>query len=408
MDMYMDNEDIVIVGAGIAGLTTALALHRVGIKSLVLESSESLRASGYAFTTWNNAWKALDAIGIAHSLRIQHPIIHGVVATSTGQSNSKTSFTFTDDNKSEEVEVRCVKRQLLLETLARELPHDTIKYSSRVGSIEESGHFKRLYLDDGTIIKTKVLIGCDGVNSIIANWLGFKNPAYSGRAAIRGFAKFKQNHGFASMFMQFFGDGYRSGFLPCDDTTVYWFFTWTPNPYKKLEEDPMKMKEFVLSKLENEVYQKMKEVVEMTQVENIIDSHLRYRHPWELLWGNISKGNTCVAGDALHPMTPDLGQGGCSALEDGVILARCLAETFNRKGSVDEEYKRIEIGLKKYAQSRRWRSFDLVTTAYFIGFIQQSNTKLLQFLRDRILGKFLAGLLLKKAHYDCGKLITIS
>ncbi len=52
-------------------------------------------------------------------------------------------------------------------------------------------------------------------------------------------------------------------------------------------------------------------------------------------------------------MTPDLGQGGCSALEDGVILARCLAEAMwrNPKEEVDEkeEYKRIEKGLEKYA-----------------------------------------------------------
>ncbi|GAV77321.1 FAD_binding_3 domain-containing protein, partial [Cephalotus follicularis] len=70
-------EDIVIVGAGIAGLTTSLGLHRQGIRSLVLESSDSLTASGFAFATWANAWKALDAIGIGDSLRQQHHTIQG-------------------------------------------------------------------------------------------------------------------------------------------------------------------------------------------------------------------------------------------------------------------------------------------------------------------------------------------
>ncbi|MBA0631093.1 hypothetical protein Godav_003121 [Gossypium davidsonii] len=68
-------EDVVIVGAGIAGLTTSLGLHRLGIRSLVLESSERLRITGFAFTTWENAWKALDAIGIGDSLRRQHYLL---------------------------------------------------------------------------------------------------------------------------------------------------------------------------------------------------------------------------------------------------------------------------------------------------------------------------------------------
>ena len=55
-----------------------------------------------------------------------------------------------------EHEMRCVRRKLLLETLAKELPSGTIRYSSKVVSIEESGHFKLLHLADGTILKTKV------------------------------------------------------------------------------------------------------------------------------------------------------------------------------------------------------------------------------------------------------------
>ncbi|KAB1227617.1 3-hydroxybenzoate 6-hydroxylase 1 [Morella rubra] len=70
-------EDIVIVGAGIAGLITSLGLHRQGIRSLVLESSGSLRNTGFALTTWANAWKALDAVGLGDTLRQHHQRLHG-------------------------------------------------------------------------------------------------------------------------------------------------------------------------------------------------------------------------------------------------------------------------------------------------------------------------------------------
>lgn len=54
-------------------------------------------------------------------------------------------------------EIRCVQRQLLLETLAKELPSGTVRYSSKVVSIEESGFYKLVHLADGTILKTKVI-----------------------------------------------------------------------------------------------------------------------------------------------------------------------------------------------------------------------------------------------------------
>lgn len=64
----MEEEDVVIVGAGIAGLATAVALKRVGVRALVLEKSEGLRATGTALCLSKNAWLALDALGIAHKL----------------------------------------------------------------------------------------------------------------------------------------------------------------------------------------------------------------------------------------------------------------------------------------------------------------------------------------------------
>ncbi|MBA0753308.1 hypothetical protein Gogos_021136 [Gossypium gossypioides] len=167
-----------------------------------------------------------------------------------------------------------------------------------------------------------------------------------------------------------------------------------------------------MSKLED-IPNEMKSVVGKTELDAIASSPLRYRRPWELLWGNISKGNVCVAGDALHPMTPDLGQGGCAALEDGVVLARCIAEALLKPGGEEnngkivdeeEEYKRIEMGLKNYAQERRWRSIDLVSTAYMVGYLQQNSGMIMNFLRDKLLPRFLPGMLLRKASFDCGTL----
>jgi 2-polyprenyl-6-methoxyphenol hydroxylase-like FAD-dependent oxidoreductase len=105
-------EDVVIVGAGIAGLTTALGLHRyppfhfyslnvilifkltsiysdayifnindrrLGVRSLVLECSDSLRVTGFGLAIWENAWKALDAVGVGDIIRHKHIHLYGYI-----------------------------------------------------------------------------------------------------------------------------------------------------------------------------------------------------------------------------------------------------------------------------------------------------------------------------------------
>lgn len=176
---------------------------------------------------------------------------------------------------------------------------------------------------------------------------------------------------------------------------------------EEFEENPARLKEYILNNL-GKVPDQIRAVVENTEVGSFVSLPLRYRPPWELVWNNFSRGNVCVAGDAFHPMTPDLGQGGCSALEDGVILARCLAEAMSRNPNGEaeekEEYKRIEKGLEKYAKERRWRSIRLISASYVVGAIQESEGKVMNYLRDKILADFLVGLLMKLSAFDCGTL----
>jgi 2-polyprenyl-6-methoxyphenol hydroxylase-like FAD-dependent oxidoreductase len=161
----------------------------------------------------------------------------------------------------------------------------------------------------------------------------------------------------------------------------------------------------VLSKLEK-IPSYVRSIIENTDLDALHSAPLRYRHPWELIMGNISKDNVCIAGDALHPMAPYLAQGGCCALEDGVVLARCLGEAFSKKPKeeVEEEYKRIEEGLKKYAKERRWRCVDLITTSYIVGSINENGSKFVNFFKGRFLAAFFAALPLKKSYFDCGQL----
>ncbi|WOL18890.1 hypothetical protein Cni_G27687 [Canna indica] len=401
-----NHEDIVIVGAGLGGLSVAVGLHRLGLRSLVLESSDILRSSGFALTIWTNAWRALDALGVGDSLRQQHVRLEGVISCSALSGSVTSKIAIKEPKKPGDREVRCLRRNLLVETLAKELPDGTIRCSSKVVAIEEAGKLKLLHLADGSTLKAKVLIGCDGINSIVSKWLGLKAPVFSGRCAARGFAMYPGGHGIKREFAQYFGKGFRAGVLPCDDEMVYWFFTWTSDGNdEETMEDAIKVREFVIGKMKNSnVPEEVIQVIEKSEPSSVASSHLRYRSPFHLLWGDVSKGNVCVTGDAFHPMTPDLGQGGCSALEDGVVLAKCLGEALCGGQLKEDEESRIEAALQKYARARRWRAFDLVATSIMLGFIQEGGNGFLALLRDQVLSGFMLNKYFSEAGFDFGKL----
>ncbi|KAL6902374.1 hypothetical protein ACP4OV_005250 [Aristida adscensionis] len=402
-------EDIVIAGAGLAGLATALGLHRKGVRSVVLESSPALRATGFAFTTWTNAFRALDALGVGDKIREHHLLYERLVtfSASTGEAAAKVSLKM--QGKSGPHEIRCIKRNFLLQTLEGELPKGTVRYSCKIVAIEEDGGgVKLLHLADGSTLRARVVVGCDGVNSVVARWLGLPAPIPSGRSAARGLAEYPAGHGFGPEILQFIGRGFRAGVLPCDDTSVYWNYTWYPSPADgDAEEDADKMRRHVLGKLRGaRIPAAALDVVERGEMGGVVSSPLRFRSPLALVRGGIARGGVCVAGDALHAMTPELGQGGCAALEDGVVLARCLGEAFaaggGDGGGVGDG--RISAALEKYAGARRWRSIQLITAAYVVGFVQQSNNAVIKFLRDRFLSGLLAKTLVAMADYNCGTL----
>uniref|UniRef100_A0A0E0CVC4 FAD-binding domain-containing protein n=1 Tax=Oryza meridionalis TaxID=40149 RepID=A0A0E0CVC4_9ORYZ len=303
-----DVEGIVIAGAGLAGLATALGLHRKGVRSLVLESSATLRASGFAFTTWTNAFRALDALGVGDKIR-EHHLLY----------------------ESGPHEIRCVKRYFLRETLENELPEGTIRFSSKIVSIEGRRQ-------------------CEALT--FGRWLNDKSKD---------------------------GDA---------------------------EESVAKMRSYVLAKLRAaRIPAEALDVIERSEMSDVVSSPLRFRSPLALVRGSISRGNVCVAGDAFHPTTTELGQGGCAALEDGVVLARCLSEAFLADGAEhDPGYEAVTAALEKYAEERRWRGIRLITAAYVVGFIQQSTNPVIKFLREKFLSGLLAKTMITMADYDCGKL----
>ncbi|KAJ4715437.1 FAD-dependent urate hydroxylase [Melia azedarach] len=403
-------EEVVIIGAGIAGLATAVALKRLGIRALVLEKSDGLRPTGAALTLFPNAWLALDALGVSHKLTsIYAPTKRGFVTNLGTGATQEISYAGTSGIASGP---RSVHRRTLLEAVADELPIDTIHFSAKVSAIEtetlEGSSIAVIHLGDGTIIKAKILIGCDGVHSTVARWLGLSAPVDSGRSSVRGMAVFPEGHGLNQEVRQFVDAGIRAGFIPLNDKEIYWFLNYKCLPKgENTSANPELIQKELLENYAEIMPPLYLDIVRHCDLSTLTKAPLMFRYPWGIFFGNLSKGNITVAGDAMHPMTPDLGQGGCSALEDAVVLGRHI-------GNLLIKHKRLVTGdiggaIDGYVKERRWRITWLVAGAYLSGWVQQGGSNWwMKFLRDVVFYKLLFPRIVNTVEYDCGKLSTVS
>ncbi|XP_002976490.2 monooxygenase 2 [Selaginella moellendorffii] len=403
---------IVIVGAGIAGLAAALAFQRLGLQTLVLEKASDLRAGGAALTIWRNAWRALDVLGVGEELRNQYYLLAGSHVVSL-QGKVIHQLSFGNCSRGGLNEVRAIERSALLEALAKPLPAGTIRFKSKVVNVRKGTKktYNEVELEDGTIIASKVLVGCDGVRSEVAKSLGVKEPSFVGQCAIRGVADYPAGHDYGSMLLQFLGRGSRAGVVPISSTKVYWFVCFKSSSAVVRKVEPEVLKQEALEHLKSWCKKNLEEfssLIENSPNHTVTRSALRHRWSLPLVSPSLAADGITLAGDALHPITPNLGQGGCLALEDGVILARELYNAvFARKSMNAEDMDtNIKCALDAYAKQRWYRFFPLTVKSFFIGFLSMLELWPVIYARDSFGVKVALqpDRFLKHTLYDCGEL----
>ncbi|KAG4120949.1 hypothetical protein ERO13_D11G174850v2 [Gossypium hirsutum] len=389
-----EEEKIVIVGGGICGLATALALHRKGLESIVLEKSEKLRATGACIIMQPNGWRALHQLGIASKLRqTALPIQSGHYIT-------------VKDGKHTDLLVGCLRRSDLMKTLAEELPPNTVRLGCKVVSIKVDANtsaYSILHLHDGTMLMPRVIIGCDGVNSVVASIVGLNSSRHFSTCAIRGVTHYQTLHPFGTAFYLFDKDGVRLGLLPINHNDVYWFLTRKlTSTDSMVSKDQKLIKESTVEAIKG-FPNHITEMINNSDVDSLhLTDQMRYRAPWDLLRTKFCKGTVTLAGDALHAMAPFLAQGGSASLEDAVVLARCLSQ--NMGIALDPTgMKAARAALDQYAKERKMRVFWLSLETFVVGTMHDTSALLVRGLciitliilfRDKI----------ANTRYDCGRL----
>ncbi|XP_030524778.1 monooxygenase 2 isoform X2 [Rhodamnia argentea] len=308
------------------------------------------------------------------------------------------SFRFKDEDDSQEV--RAVERSILLGTFADQLPPEAIRFSSKLAKIGRSENGETLLeLVDGTRLSAKIVIGCDGVRSPVAKWLGFSEPKYVGYCAFRGLGFYPDGQPCEPRVTYTYGRGLRAGYVPISPTKVYWFVCFnSPSPGPKIT-DPSILKNQSRELVRNWPSELLN-IIDRTPRDTIIRTPLVDRWLWPMVSPSASSGSVVLVGDAWHPMTPNLGQGACCALEDAVVLSRKLANAINSgNGSV-------ESALKSY-ESERWpRIFPLTVRANLVGSLLQWENPVVCSVRNNVVIPKLVriGPMLEHTNFACERL----
>lgn len=297
-----------------------------------------------------------------------------------------------------------------MEALANGLPDESIRFGCQVVAIgtDPLTLFPVVHLDDGTNIKAKVLIGCDGSNSIVAKSLGLEAPRIFPIHAVRGFTNYPNGHIYGNCTFRLREDQKVFGRIPIDDKLVYWFLSWRASPIdSELEKDPQHIRDLCLGFV-REFPTDVVETVEHCDLGSVTLTHVRYRAPWNFLFQSFWRGTTTVVGDAMHVMGPFLGQGGSCGLEDAIVLARCLSREMpfgsDHQNNAHEFRKTIAVAFEDYVKQRRLRVMRLSTQTYLVGSMVVATSWIKRFVCFVILKAFFGGMSLSHTRYDCGSL----
>jgi 2-polyprenyl-6-methoxyphenol hydroxylase-like FAD-dependent oxidoreductase len=179
----------IVIGSGIAGLTAAIALRKVGIEPALYERAPGLREVGAGISLWANALRALDALGVGEAIRAASlPLLRSEMRALEGR---RVQVAFSAEYFEKKLGVRpfvaMIHRGELVATLASFLPVGVARYGYDCVAVEQFPDRARVRFANGHTDEADVVIGADGIHSVVRSALcGDEQPRYSGYTCWRG------------------------------------------------------------------------------------------------------------------------------------------------------------------------------------------------------------------------------
>ena len=386
--MQDTNGHALIIGAGIGGLTLAIALQREGFQVSVFEKADELGDVGAGLTLAKNANLAYLHLGLNEAITsFSHIPNYGAIKDyNTGEELRRTkalrvpvSKTAGSTDENQIFSVRQVHRadmHNLLVNEVRRVDHQAIHLSHTFTSLDQDGATVTAHFDNGASATGDFLIGCDGIRSTVRQTLfGQDEPEFLNFVAWRGLVPTKRLpegliHPDTGMF-----EGKHKSFvrykLRQGELVNYVAFArreeWTEDGWTVPSTVQEVMAEFA------DATEEITIIIENTPPEKCFKWGLLGREPlpeWTV-------GRATLLGDAAHPMLPFLGQGAGMAIEDAIILSRALVFS----GDPSEGYRRYEAARVERA---RWVTLGSRHAALKINGVIEKETQAAAVYYDKV------------------------
>lgn len=363
----------IIIGGGIGGLCSAIALRKTGWDVTVFEQNEKLAESGAGIVLAANAIRALKNLDIDGRIRDEGAPV-GVAELRTWKGDLLASLPVQKQAERYGMPSYLIHRgslQAILYSHALDLGVN-VQLGKRFAELLESKEGAEVRFADGTTAGSDLLIAADGYRSKIRERLfGHLPLRYSGYRAIRGIGIFEDPRypleaggGFEAL-----GKGIRFGFSHLGEGRIFWFAAMNEPEGQGASQAPEERKRHTLMKLQN-WYSPVPSVIEATLPEDIL-THSIYDLAPLSQWSN---GRVTLLGDAAHPMLPNLGQGGAQAMEDAVVLAHLLK---NKPSGAN-----LTEALKAFEKERIPRIRQIVRQSRLMGRLMQLESPLALTIRN--------------------------
>ncbi|MBL7706175.1 MAG: FAD-dependent monooxygenase [Taibaiella sp.] len=341
--------EVAIIGAGIGGLTLALYLKRQGIIPVIYESATAIEPAGAGIMLAYNAMQVFEDLGLAESIIAAGNKIKGfevsdqkerlIMATSLDHSHIKKGIYNV-----------AIHRADLQRILAAAVGDEHILLSRRLKSIEKGSKIKLLFEDDHQAT-CDLLFGADGIKSVVRTHLAPQSTLRdTGQVCWRGICTTILPDLKSDIAIEQWGLGQRFGYVLLNPGQIYWFAV-SNEKYVVDGKLPERLQSF------NPVVQQL---VTATPATKIIYSKIADLSPLPYWY----QANICLIGDAAHATTPNMGQGGCQAIEDAYTIGKLLEQGYALKDT-----------FPLLQQLRRKRVKKIVQQSRLLGHISQLENK---------------------------------
>ena len=331
---------ILVVGAGVGGISIARGLLRDGHDVTVFEKRPDVTAGGGAVTIWSNGATVLTQLGVDMTGAGQ---LLSTVRVVTSAGRPLANFDVTAIVNQLGAPVRMVPRRVLLERLLDGFPADRIRCDCRAVGVVSSHNGVRVEFDDGSFADGDLLIGADGLHSVVRDVVGAQPAEPTGWCSWQGLVTLP---GIAEKHVAHIivGEHGSVGLWPAGGSDLQW---WFDLPWSSDLVRPGRPIEMIRSNFTGWTDLIDRLLATLTDDDLARSPFPHFRHPIPRAPGH---GRLTLLGDAAHTMPPTLAQGTNQVLLDTMVLCKALSELGNQKGHSNRD---LSNALRWYERTRR-------------------------------------------------------